>query len=115
MIHRITLAALVVGVLLPMALEAQEASKRKKERPEPEKELIDGDFMYTLIPPGGIPEINDPVFVDASEAASWMNDDEMVIGILGPGGKTRAYSSWHLDHHEIVNDHVGKTPIAVTW
>ena len=56
-----------------------------------------------------------PVFVEASEAAPWMNDDEVIIGVLGPGGEARAYSTWHLDHHEIVNDHVGETPIAVTW
>ena len=114
MIRQIILSALVLSILLPMTLEAQEASEPKK-RPEPEKELIDGDFMYTVIPPGAIPEINDPVFVDASDAAPWMNDDEMIIGVLGPDREARAYSTWHLDHHEIVNDHAGETPIAVTW
>jgi hypothetical protein len=31
------------------------------------------------------------------------------------GGEARAYSLWQLDAHEIVNDEVAGTAIAVTW
>ena len=112
------LAGMAAGVVFGMMMDSfthEEYMATAAGLRKPEKELIDGDFMYTVIPPGGIPEIKDPVFVDASEAAPWMNDDEMIIGVLGPDGEARAYSTWHLDHHEIVNDYAGETPIAVTW
>lgn len=80
-----------------------------------EQEVIDGDIMYTLLPPDRIPAIQDPVLVSAEEAGEWMQDDEIVIGVIGPGGEARAYSAWHLDHHEIVNDRVGEIPIVVAW
>ena len=43
-----------------------------------------------------------------------MSDDEPVLGVV-VGRDARAYSLWHLDRHEIVNDTIGKLPIAVTW
>ena len=85
------------------------------QRPEPEKELVDGDYMYTVLPPDRIPAIHNPEFVSADEAKEWMQEDELVIGVVGPDGEARAYSAWHLDHHEIVNDQLGDVPIAATW
>ena len=87
----------------------------RAQRPEPEKEMIDGDPMYTVLPPDRIPAIRNPVFVTAEVAGAWMADDELVMGVLGPDGEARAYSAWHLDHHEIVNDVMGDVPLAVTW
>ncbi len=82
---------------------------------EPEDvELIDGDRIYTVLEFDGIPAIDDPVFVSAAEADSFLNPDEMMIGV-SIGDEARAYSTWHLDGHEIVNDVVGGTPIAATW
>jgi hypothetical protein len=43
-----------------------------------------------------------------------MRDDEPVVGIIA-NGVAKAYSTWHLDHHEIVNDTVAGRPVAVTW
>jgi hypothetical protein len=43
-----------------------------------------------------------------------MQDDELVIGV-NDGTEAKAYSTWLLDNHEIVNDVIGNTPIAVTW
>ncbi len=43
-----------------------------------------------------------------------MNKNEMVIGVVHDG-VAKAYSVWHLDRHEIVNDVVADDPIAVTW
>jgi len=68
-----------------------------------------------VLPPDRIPAIDDPVFVSAEEAAEWMLDDELVMGVIGPDGEARAYSVWQLDHHEIVNDRIGDVPIAVIW
>ena len=38
----------------------------------------------------------------------------MIIGVV-LDGEARAYSIWHLDRHEVVNDRLGETPIAATW
>ena len=77
-------------------------------------ELIDGDRMYYILPRDGIPAIDDPEFVSVQEAEKFMRKDELVMGLV-INGDARAYSTWHLDRHEIVNDFVGDTYISVTW
>lgn len=76
--------------------------------------VFDGDPMYTVLPPGAIPAIIQPEFLSGKEAATQMLPEEPVIGVIF-GGEERAYSMWHLDAHEIVNDTIAKTAIAVTW
>jgi len=77
-------------------------------------EIIDGDRMYYILPRDGIPAIDDPEFVSVKEADKFMRKDELVMGLV-INGDARAYSTWHLDRHEIVNDFVGDTYISVTW
>lgn len=85
------------------------------QRPEPKVHgVFGGDTVYTVLPPGGIPAITEPEFLSGEEAAAQMSPDEMVMGILF-GGEARAYSLWHLDAHEIVNDSIAGIPIAATW
>ena len=43
-----------------------------------------------------------------------MKDSEPVLGVV-LNGEARAYSLWHLDAHEIVNDTLAGTAIAATW
>jgi len=77
-------------------------------------EIIDGDRMYYILPTDGIPAIDNPKFVSVKEAEKFMKKDELVMGLV-INGDARAYSTWHLDRHEIVNDYVGDTYISVTW
>ena len=70
--------------------------------------------IVTLLPPDAIPSIDNPVFLTAEEADEEYAPQEMVLGV-SIDGDHRAYSSSHLDSHEIVNDTVGGRPIAVTW
>lgn len=70
--------------------------------------------MVTILPPDRIPAIRNPEFVSAIEAERWMVPDEPVIGVE-INGEARAYSTFMLSRHEIVNDIVGGRPIAVTW
>ena len=77
-------------------------------------EIIDGDRMYYILPRDGIPAIDNPEFVSVQEAEKFMRKDELVMGLV-INGDARAYSTWHLDRHEIVNDFVGDTYISVTW
>lgn len=42
------------------------------------------------------------------------NDDIRVIGYV-QAGEARAYPVALLDHHELVNDHIGGKPVTVGW
>ncbi len=79
-----------------------------------ETEEIQGHTMYTVLGPGDIPAIMDPQFVDSKAAEQYYHDDEPLM-IVRSKNSVRAYSTWHLDRHEIVNDVIDGKPIAVTW
>ncbi len=70
--------------------------------------------IITLLPFDAIPAIFDPQFVTASEADSFFEDGDLVMGVE-INGEARAYGTAFLSGHEIVNDTVGGRPIAVTW
>ena len=46
--------------------------------------------------------------------AKAFNKNELMIGLVG-NTLRRAYSTWQLDRHEIVNDTFEGRPVAVTW
>ena len=62
----------------------------------------------------GIPSISNPNMVKVSDVHELFRDEEEVIGI-SINGKARAYPKDVLSRHEIVNDQIDGTPIAVTW
>jgi len=62
----------------------------------------------------GIPSIDQPSFVSIEAARSWIDPDEPVI-VLEHNGTARAYPLQILTYHEIVNDRIGETPVAVTF
>ncbi|CAE6500880.1 DUF3179 domain-containing protein [Candidatus Nitrosotenuis uzonensis] len=64
-------------------------------------------------PKDGIPSIDNPKFVSASEA-EFVSDDDIVMG-LELNGETKAYPLFILVWHEIVNDKFGDTSVAVTY
>ena len=70
--------------------------------------------LVVLMGYDGIPAILDPEFVPVETAQRWMAPDEQVLG-LSINGEHRAYPVRTLSRHEIVNDVVGGTPVAVTW
>ncbi len=88
-------------------------------------ELPDPPFNldHTLVPAaeifsGGprkddIPALTDPDFVTAQEA-SYLKPEDRVIGITS-GQESRAYPVKILNYHEIINDRLGETPVAVTY
>jgi hypothetical protein len=78
-------------------------------------QTIAGDPIYDVLPMDKIPAILVPEFVTAGGARQIMTAEEQVLGLIGPEGTAVAYSTWHLDHHEIVNDLVDGLPLAVTW
>lgn len=101
------------GCLLAVLLVL--ASAAAAERPEPEIHgTFDGDPMYTLLPPDGIPAILEPEYVTGSAAAAQMSADEPVMGVFSDGDAV-CWSTWQLDSHEIVNDTLDGAAIAATW
>lgn len=104
MIKRIARAAAVVFV----ALAGLGAAQRWVEQV-----TIDGDPVLRGLPKDAIPAIDRPRFVPATQA-TFVADEEPVIGLVA-GDDARAYPTWLLNAHEIVNDHMGGRAIAVTW
>ena len=79
-----------------------------------EKHIIPLDKIRGGGPPkDGIPSIDDPKFVTAKEA-QFVSDEDIVIG-LSINGESKAYPLFILVWHEIVNDVIGDTPVAVTY
>ncbi len=73
------------------------------------------DFsIVSILGRDGIPAILKPDMVSADFAAFQMDPNERVLG-LSIKGDHRAYPLNMLSRHEIVNDEVGGTPVAVTW
>ena len=105
-----------LGLLLPLVFAACSApdGDRRPKRDYP-FELVEGEPMYTVLPPDRIPAIDEPRFVTAAEAGEAMQPDEPVLGVVGSSGTAKAYSAWQLEGHEIVNDHLDGEPIAATW
>ena len=76
--------------------------------------VFHGDTCYTVLVPGAIPAIKKPLFVTGESADAQMSSEEPVLGVIY-GGEAKAYSLWHLDDHEIVNDTISGVAIAATW
>ena len=70
------------------------------------------DDFRQLIPRGRIASVDNPTFVPASEAE--ISDDAWVLGVE-IDGEAKAYSLNLLNHHEIINDRFGETPVAAVW
>ena len=96
----------LVLLIVPTLIVAQSRERKETE--------IKGHTMYTLMEPGGIPAIFDPVFISIAEADSLYYAKEPLIAVIGDK-EAKAYSTWHLDHHEIVNDYIDGRAITVTW
>jgi hypothetical protein len=79
------------------------------EHSVPYSEIISGGP-----PPDGIPPIDNPAYTDIASADDWIANDEPVIA-LDVNGDARAYPLQILTWHEIVNDTIGGTPVAVTF
>jgi len=66
------------------------------------------------VPKDGIPALNNPRFESIADARTWLGDQSPVIA-LEIDGVARAYPLAVLTWHEIVNDELNGTPVAVTF
>jgi len=104
----------LVGVLAVFVVLAVASRSGIGAGPGASGEMVNGAPIITVLPKDAIPAIDDPKFVPAREADRVMKPEEPVLGMTD-GTVTKAYSLWQLDRHEIVNDRIGKLPVAVTW
>ena len=117
MMKRLAVIGAALG-LVWLGYSAVEASPEfwKIEWPKTDFEKTSVDFSEIMSggpPKDGIPAINDPKFVAVSEVDD-IPPTEPVVG-LTLGGETKAYPLRILMWHEIVNDHVGGSPVSVTF
>jgi hypothetical protein len=75
--------------------------------------FVQPEQLHVVLPRDAIPSIDRPTFEPASAARS-LDSRKPVLGIVGDR-EQRAYSTWQLDRHEIVNDTFEGRAIAVTW
>ena len=78
------------------------------------KRIVPLEEFTALLMPDGIPPIDKPEFWDIHTASQAFFEHEPVI-IIEIAGKAKAYPLSILTYHEIVNDTLGGTPIAVTY
>ena len=104
-------AAAAFGLLAALSASACSSPRRDAGGPAAP---ADDDAIVQVIAEEGIAAVDAPVFADAAAAAAFMRPDEPVVGVSA-GGRERAYSLWHLDRHEIVNDQAGEVPLVVAW
>jgi len=65
-------------------------------------------------PKNGIPALNHPAFITASEADQSLKAQDMILG-LEFGETAKAYPVRILNWHEVVNDEVGEQPVLISW
>ena len=65
-------------------------------------------------PKDGIPALNSVEFIDVS-AENRLEENEPVIAVELEGSTPRAYPIRYLTWHEIANDVIDGTPVAVTF
>ncbi len=111
----------VAGILIYANLSTSDSSQSQTSQVGDEimitngiKHIIPLDKIKSGGPPkDGIPSIDNPKFMTASEA-NFVSDDDLVIG-LRLNGETKAYPLFILVWHEIINDKLGDTPVVVTY
>ena len=127
---KIIISVLIIGVLIALSgcTEKQpEGIERLSEITEMEEELgvkitsrgvkylVDPNKIMSGGPPmDGIPSIDDPKFVTVEAADEWIQDNELVLGIIYKN-VTRVYPLQILVWHEIVNDEIAGDPILITY
>lgn len=114
-LHLLTLAIVALATQACLLIDIRPVGRPGEVKKDdlPKVQRYEGDRVYSFLGPDSIPAIDEPELVSAEEA-DFMDDDEQVIGVVRDG-VAKAYSVWHLDRHEIVNDWLGREPVAVTW
>ena len=104
---RIALALLACSLVAAEAEERPNGFEITRHRVDRTKILAGGPSR------DGIPPVDAPTFADL-EQATWVAPDTPVLGVAS-GGEARAYPVHLIERHQVVNDEIGGTPVAVTF
>lgn len=108
---------IVYWLIMKSPVFADSAIREKLEWPKTDfsKRSVELHEIISGGPPkDGIPAIDKPKFISTTEADKWLDPREPVI-VLSVDDETRSYPIQILIFHEIVNDVVSETPVAVTF
>ena len=109
--HKLFLFYIVVLVLFPVS---QSIAAESKNGFNLEGSLIPSEEIHFGGPPrDGIPALNNPKFVPASEARFLQSQDRVLA--LHRNGIAKAYPLRILNWHEIVNDRFGDEAITIVY
>ncbi len=75
---------------------------------------VQPDSLVRFGPRDAVPALTDPSFESQASASRWLDGREPVV-VVSVAGETRAYPVQILMQHQVVNDVVGGTPVAVTF
>ena len=113
---RLLLAAVLLPLTACASIPKDIVANDQSSRPS---EMVEGSPLYSIVPRGAIPPIDRPTWRPAALARDMADDEPVIVvsdaGLGGDGTDVRVYSTWYLEGHEVVNDRLGGTPIAVTW
>ena len=99
----------------PPATQAPQEENDIKTDPSGVKYIVEPSKIVGGGPPkDGIPSIDNPKFVTLDEADQWIEDGELVLGIIYKGVK-RVYPLQIMVWHEIVNEIIAGDPLLVTY
>ena len=131
-ITKAIITALLIASLLSISAGAQEEMPEQPIEKLPEivemeeelgimltergvKYIVDPNKIVSGGPPmDGIPSIDDPKYVSVEEADQWIQDNELVLGLIINDTK-RVYPLQIMVWHEIVNDWIEGEPVLVTY
>lgn len=110
--------ALFAGAVVAGRAAAQTADRpgpvRSEWRTDFESYTVHPDSLVRFGPRDAIPALSDPAFESQASASAWLEGREPVV-VVSVRGDTRAYPVQILMQHDVVNDVVGGTPVAVTF
>ena len=113
--HLVLAVTLFSCASLAFAADVPDGWKRDWRNTDFSRRAVDFSEILPGGPPkDGIPSIDRPQFETIAAAGQWLADRSPVISIR-IGDDARAYPLAILTQHEIVNDRLGRTPVAVTY
>jgi len=112
--YRLEIFLLAIAGLLVLSFLVVWIVRVPREVPEDLKSIVPLEKIVSGGPPkDGIPSIDNPKFVESSEAF-FLSADDSVIGVEY-NGVAKAYPLLILVWHEIVNDMFVDTPLVITY
>jgi hypothetical protein len=104
----------IISILFTSACESVSTeSETGIPQPQDGTWLIPENQIFVGAGKDGIPSVDRPSFSPVSEI-SFIQDDELILG-LKVNDEIKGYPHSILNYHEIINDRIADTPVAITF